>query len=105
MLSLSSNLVTWRMKMRKIILFLMLFLSLDLYAQQYVIVLSNNYPSSFNKEELNKSIDDFVLSDLKLGDNLLIINNGDLKEIAHFSIPNEEGYDLTNVKKGCLQKV
>lgn len=68
-------------------------------ANTYVVALPNDLPANFDKAKLSSSLESFVLSTLKQGDELSLINGQNFSEISKFVVPDQEGADNIAVKR------
>lgn len=83
---------------------LLLLITFKVQANDFVIALAQDYPSSFNKEQLCTAIDNFVFNSLKQADTLLIIDGVNFNEIAKFSVLDKSGADSIGVKRRMFAK-
>ena len=83
----------------KILPFFLFFVLKTAYSEEYIIVLSKDYPSSVDREVIGNNIVKFVLINLKRGDNLSVISNEGFKTLATFNVLDKDGYDNKNVKR------
>lgn len=88
------------MKIKQFALALCFLLTLNLcIADIHIVALPNDLPASFDKAKLSSSLESFILSTLKQGDELSLIDGQNFGEISKFVVPDQKGADNIAVKR------